>query len=565
VEKQALSADLKNKLSALNRAIFVRDGAQAAALYDEMLKAKPDLVLRSPVQYDLSQLLEKSGYRELALRGYSTLIANYPESPVYAPSLKSAGTLSYETKQYDECIRFFQLFLRTKPMTADRQEAEEILSRLPPEHKSRLEGSVEVKADTVPSSSFTFGDSPKPVTFEWKVKKPKKDAPLPTEPEVISVDGFASQPENLPSTYHDVPQPVPAVPTQRRSSLQQPTSNSAAVNRLNPFGPPLPVGDHTPTAPHPVPPQQPPPGYGQPAYYPPPPAGWYPPPGYPAYYPPPGAVPPPPPAPAPVVPDSRAAMQPAPVPPTEAEAKRPESNEERYNRLRDSLFALLLPIGKRIKLEEVAEVVSRYEDISEADATKKVLRGKGLIYSGITMRDILALYPIVKRCRQSLQFVAVSPDLRSPERYHVTGAEGREQGLKLTTEGSIRRLRWSDMKLFNCGNVGGELVVVISGGEPLRHYIMRNTQFDYSLLSPTRSRNLDQGITELLDLLAQQAPATLRSHTVENIISRKMPSPQAFPTEEEFASYSQWLLFSHFGEKVDMEELHEVSQVSSNW
>jgi hypothetical protein len=608
---------MKEKLSALNRAIFVQDANEAASLYGQILAEKSDFQLRGPVQYDLASLLHKHGHRELAYRAYTTIIEKQKDNKALPPSLKAAGILAFELQRFADCVTHLDEFLKTKPVSADRQEAEEILSRLPPEHRSAAGGGV--KIDAVPQSQWSIGETPKPVTFEWKVESgkreslPKKTAPpkVPTEPEVIALDGVSGDP---PASPPPSPGPTPMVPyapspalapPRRMPEPAKPARSAGVAARLASMPEPLPPTQVEPSQALPTEPEFVPqtgamtpgghpgmmPGSGH--YYPvgAPPQGYYhpmapppqyaPPPGPPmtpypqAYglmhpapqpmpgYPPPAShlMPPP-----PAAPPARPVVDaPQPLPNSSPHPPPADSPEARYERVRDSLFAILLPVGKRINLEAVAELVGRYEGVNEADAKKQLLHRKGVVYTDLDMDQLALLHPIVKRCRQELTVVAVPPALRDVECHTVTRAERRDQGIKMTTDGAIRRMRWSEIRLLNCGIVGSELIAVVAGGEPLREFRFKQFSFDASGFLINGASDMGAHVLEFWRLMAEKAPDAIRSHIVAGLLSGKFTTPQVFPTWEEWDFYCNWVLYSHFAEVVNIDELIEIHQVSSNW
>lgn len=443
------------------------------------------------------------------------------------------------------------------------------------------------------------------------------------DPESISLDGFAlPEPKQLKPLQSPVPTSRP--PKERPAVAPEPPTRQPQVPASQPPAsrpPAPPPAMHQQPPPPPVPPPgyypaPPPPGYAaypQPAYYPgpyppgyapPPPAG-YPQPPYPGHYPPPpppgyaygppppgygqpvqlppttAVPPPPPPAPPKVeVPSAggsspskirktfgakkEAAEPPPPTPPT-TQVKKIETASTRYDRLRDAEFALLLPVGKRIHLEAVAELVSKRDDVDENEARKKVLRRKGILYDGLAFADVLALHPLVKNCRQSLIFVTVPRHLKPYEHFDVTAAELRDQGLKLTTDSAVRRIRWDDIRLINCGQIAQDTVMTLLGSEPVKEYRFNSRTFNCHTFSPSGQTDFRTAITEMLEIISSKAPQAVKSHTVENLLNRKTVSPQPFTNDQEFAFYTLWILYSRFGEEVNSEELVELSQVSSNW
>ncbi|MCC6548019.1 tetratricopeptide repeat protein [Candidatus Sumerlaeota bacterium] len=383
-----------------------------------------------------------------------------------------------------------------------------------------------------------------------------------------------------------------------------------------------------PPPPPQYPPQQVPPPSGYPppqqayppGYYPPyvPPPGYYAPPGYmitpmpgpfptppPGYYPPPQPMPPaipqgqpypPPPEMAQAVPPPAApqVQPPSPsmpklpsrapkalpvskadnkkFPPANAKAvsKRyspPENEtpEARYHRLRDAQFALILPLNKRIHLESVADFVAKHEQVEPSVANKKVLRKKGLLYDELTLQEVLELAPLVKECKQSLVFVSVPRQLRPYEHFEVTGAESRDQGLKLHIGSTTKRIRWDDIQLINCGRIGNDSFATILGSEPMKEYRFGVKSFDFSSILPTRTEDELPELYEFIEMLSKHAPDSVLSHTAQTVLKEKSPVPQPFGSAEEFHSYALWMLFSHRAEIIDAAELQQLSHITSNW
>lgn len=734
-----LPKELQPKQSELNRAIFTREADKAAILYQELIDAMPDFVMRGPVQFDLAKLMENNGKDELSLKAYEAIIQHQHDSPTRPQALKGAGKQAIKVNDYDLALKYLEDFLRTDPLRPEREEVEKILNGLPAEYQKKREmgdpfngNEDSVAIDDVPSS-WSMPQSSEPVSYEWSVKKspssagkmrpPKSsedsvslgamtsDQPSSRAPESaqnpdasgISLGNAYTPPSNPPhpaspnppsSDYHQLSPPPQHKPQpSSQPSLHAPPPPMNPVSQHGQDHPSHPSGHH-PGAPHypgaqqggypPIhggpgqqsapyyPPQHgaPPPQqqYGQPpsshpAY---PPAGSHPPQhghyGYPQQHqhpqqppqpyhhpqhgyggqaappsypdisqphphgpqpqqpqspvqPPPAAQQPSPPAAPPPPPAASAPAQPSkPSPPAravepvkpatpekkrksvkrtfgrkkeaeEAPAEQPaaakpkldidkprsgesparETAEDRYHRLRDQEFALLLPVGKRIHLESVAHMVSEYESISESAAKKIVMRRKGILYDGLTLDNLSRLSPLAEKCQQSLSFVAVPRHVKPYEVYEILGAEMREQGLKLTTDQATLRLRWEDLKLINCGQIVQDSVVTLIGSEPVKEYLFSTSTFNYHTFSSSGQTDFRSAIPEFLEIIRDHAPNAFRSHTVENLLRRKVVSPQPFSSPKEYRYYTLWILYSHFGEPVDAQELVQMSQASSNW
>jgi hypothetical protein len=242
-----------------------------------------------------------------------------------------------------------------------------------------------------------------------------------------------------------------------------------------------------------------------------------------------------------------------------------ETAEERYHRLRDAQFALVLPVGKKIHLDSVAEFVAKKENIDPQIAKKKVLRRKGLLYDQLTLHEVLDLQPLVVQCRQSLVFVAVPRELRPYEHIEVFSAEVRDQGLKLNIGSTVKRIRWDDIQLVNCGRIGSDSFATILGSEPMKEYRFSLKSFDFTAVLPTQADDKLPVLHEFLQMISKRAPEAVLSHTTQALFKERSSEPQPFGNAEEFASYTLWMLFSHRAEIVDSKELAQLSHVTSNW
>ncbi len=609
--KQKVPAELQPKVAALSRSIFMRDHAAAGELYGEILTTKPDYLLRPPVQYDLARLLEVGGADALALQAYQTIIDRQPENSAYTPALKAAGHLAHKLEKFDECQEYLNAFLESNPATPDRQDAEEVLSRLPPTTRRKASSELPTEPDNHPSDipssgSWMTTDSGRPVTFEWSVKKKKRDRGEPSSTGDIKLGsgqwvapGDTPNPSSSKKTYEfessspdESLKPFRGTPSNPENRLEKTPPlrpakreiSSGAVydprrqSRQSQDESSLPLDISAPAGDTGLTEDQ----------------------GFEFVSGGPTSVPPPPKKSkqdkdqAKRISDSgrRAAQvdgERTPIPKNSRKKVRvfgtkrgpadhadsdsglagissdEETAEQRYYRLRDGQFALLLPVGKRIHLDAVAQLASAREGIGESQAKKLVLKRKGILYDKLTMNDVLDLHALVSKCRQALIFVNVPRNLRPYEHYDVLSAEPKEPGLKMTTDSAVRRIRWKDIKLINSGNIAGEIVVSVVGADPTKEYRFFESEFDYQTFSPGHLKSFREGLVEFLGVIASNASKAVRSHTVENLLKAKVREPQIFAIHEEYDYYTNWMLFSHFGETVDSAELAEQSKVTSNW
>lgn len=242
-----------------------------------------------------------------------------------------------------------------------------------------------------------------------------------------------------------------------------------------------------------------------------------------------------------------------------------ETPDARANRLRDGQFALILPVRVKIRLEAVAQILESFLDISEPEAKKRLVHQKGLVLDELTFSQAAALIPLVRRSGQQLRFVSVPRHLRPYEHYEILRGEMHDKGLYLLTTTFDKRLRWSDMRLINCGRVGGESIVTVHGSSPIREYRFLGSTFDSNSIVPAADTAFHLDVTEFLDLLCRRAPEAKQSQTVQQVVRKRKQELQAFHDLEEYSDYCLWLLFTHFGEQVSLEELQLLADIESRW
>lgn len=595
---------LKKKSEALKRALFMQDHNRAADIYRDLLKADPQFLLRDQVQYDLARDLEKHNHYSLAYEAYRLLLEFQPKNPARNPSLRSAGELAFKLRKYDEAAEYMSDYLDTEPNQAEREELREMVIELPPSLRARLEDRLAPPSTS--GDALNLGDfkTPTPaedrrasrsdaIVVEFSVKTPAPRKSADSHPKLTNP--AAGRPSRSENPSHDEPAELPPAmtpkpakrPEQEESAISlggpasQPGTGDMAPPPMDPsrFSPPSGVWQPPPPAPFPAaPPAYPPPTpYGHPTppsgVWPLPPQGWQPPypsapaphPHYPSgAYPMPGYPPPQPPAPVPGTPAQAVPWQQTP-PPADATPERRETIEERYERLREGRFAVLLPVGKKIHLDVVATLVGEVEGRTESDAKKRVLRRKGLVFDQLTLEQMLDLVPAVQKSQQALTFVHVPEALRIVHAREILSASLHDPGIKMKSAEESFKVRWKEIRLITCGAMNGESMVTVVGGEPLREFHFIDEEFDLEDLLPSGAANFDTGLGEFLGLLRERAPQAAISQTASAILKGRAGHPQPFAHREEYRNYSHWLLFTEFAEEVNAVELLEASQVASNW
>lgn len=223
--------DFESKVEALKRALFMREVHQLAELYKDILTAKPDYLFRGPVQYDLGCVLERGGHDFLALEAYRLLIEKQSDNKARNPALRAAGHLAFKLKKHELCAQYLQEFLKSDPLTEEKERAREVLAQLPPGtrrsgEKQQSDSSIElsgIKPPPLPqskppqkeSSSIKLDREPSepprenstPMLFEWKVPTESLDE----EPKAPKKRQKATPP---PASHRESDASISQVPTE---------------------------------------------------------------------------------------------------------------------------------------------------------------------------------------------------------------------------------------------------------------------------------------------------------------------------------------------------------------
>ncbi|MCB2155211.1 tetratricopeptide repeat protein [bacterium] len=542
-EAQGHDPELEEVLSGLNRSVFMRESQQAARAYERLLSIRPGFALSGPLQYDLARLLELGNEARLALHAYEQIIANNPEHQAYNPSLKGAGHLAHRLRQYHKCRMYLERFLESDPITPERRDAEEILQRLPdgkgvPSKKKRdfasastergvrdVEGVLRESDDPSGDSVIAFDSGP-------EEPAPKKAPAAPPAARPHAQTDFFGTPDTEREGDDDTSRPEKA----EAPSLFEFKPEDTWQPSADPYGetPPLSITSRRLGSPNPSSPnavkrddfekeEEPEP--------------------------------------------KETAPLPArtPMPLNLRDADAPETPEQRYYRLRSSQFALILPSGKRIHLDVVADMLQEIEGITEEEAKKAVIVRKGVIMDALTLDDLVEVWPKIKGYRQKMEFVAVDRALRPYERFDVLGMEILDPGLKLTTNKGIKKARWEDVQLISTARLNRKPTIDLFSNLPCKHYRLYSETFNFRTtgIEPPSDKNM--AYRELLDTISFRCPNAIRSHTVENFLTGRNMKPQKFPNDAEFDQYNLWLLFAHHAEPVDADELCRMAAATSDW
>ncbi|MDX2175402.1 MAG: hypothetical protein SF028_02920 [Candidatus Sumerlaeia bacterium] len=526
VHFQQLGADL-------NRAIFSRESGAAARHYKTLLDVAPQARLPAAQQFDLARLLELGGELELGLVAFDSLLEMEDSDPFRADALRHAGHLCFRMKKYELCADYLTQFLDTDPKPKERMDAEDILGRMPAGVKRPKPGARRpaplrasefaglASSDHIEPQAAARGDEPLRLSG---LEQP------PREPQSRSA-------EALPKSSRSGMDPfaAPAPPPARRPAAEPPSKGSLGDARFESRTPPVPGSlrraqdDARDRMARVLPPAEPVIGG-----------------------------------------DESTRRPPASIPASGGMVddlqQDPEMVRSDYLRLRGATFALILPIGKRIYIDAVADLIARYKKIDEAESKKLSIAQKGIVFDNLSLADALELAPYTATCRQALQFVHVERALRPYERADVLGAEALEPGIRMTTEKGIKKARWADFRLISCATLDMHGVVDVFAGAPLKHFRFADGVFNFrTMLEPEQIERPRRPVTELVGKLVDLAPQAVRSHTVDHLRTGRSSKPQSFANSDEFDAYNRWLVFAHFAEPVSPSQLSAIREEASNW
>lgn len=491
---QHLPKALQLKISALNRAIFLQDGDQAASAYEDVLAVEPAFSLRDPVQFQLARLLEKGGHAEMALTAHTI---GLQEKAILGidrqDALLAAGKLAARLGRVDQAFVHLEQYLATDPPDEGRQEAMALMKQA---HGREVGASPPSPQDPSTEKLPALDSSEE----EGGRYSPEDRVPLAEQSQFAKLPSDSlPEPEKLPSERERRQHRKLATPDPDRLTPE------TAVARKAPPTPPDPLEERI---------------------------------------------------------SSGETVQRFRTPPPPAPDE--ETPEQRYNRLRDGEFALLLPLGKKIHLPAVADLVAHEQNLNEEDARKRIMRQKGLLYDELKVHDVLSLKEGVDHCGQALLFVNIPRTLRPVERSFVFSAEFKPQGLRMETSDGLKRLRWDDIRLISCGMLEGQVVMTLIGLHPTVEYELAGDRFSFAPFRAPEEGD-ETGLAGLLEVLRNHCRHAVISHTCLRLLEKKSRSPQVFATREEYTAYTLYVLFSHFGEVVDADELLHLHQAHSDW
>lgn len=240
--------------------------------------------------------------------------------------------------------------------------------------------------------------------------------------------------------------------------------------------------------------------------------------------------------------------------------------EELLECYQNQKFAVILPLGAKISVSQVAEFLMQTEKLSESDARKAVVDRKGCLRSGLSLPQTVELYQASLRVRQEFAFVVLRRELESEERLNAQKVDVLTPGIRLHTEQGVKKLRWEKIRFITCGRLNRQPTVDLFVDQDLRHYRLQEGTMKFLELYPRSDEDFNEACKEFLRYITKAAPEAEVSHTVRNVLNGKTYRPQKFADDTEYDLYNQSLLLGHFGEVVPMKELAlAFSAVSSAW
>ncbi|MDK2971198.1 MAG: hypothetical protein PWP23_953 [Candidatus Sumerlaeota bacterium] len=595
-------------VSALNRAIFMRESQQAARAYEEVIDRKKDFVLPANSQFDLARLLELGNEPRMALHAYEQVLLHYPEDPVFAQSLRGAGHLAYRLKSFKKCRAYLEKFLETAPANAERVDAENILGRLPDGKgaPSRKSWEASPAGAPIPSSG---GERPTPAPSgslkvmstdlyeDSQVQQAGTGAP-------ISLDDVYVEPVTNELDAEEAAREAGAAELRKSRESREEAAPPPAEPAVQP-------GDHERIPSSGAHRQAPP----SDEFFPAPPAGG------PGQLPPTAhvelpdehvevenperlvdydkygetpplrissrdigrkvnqdqiAIPSPREIPREALPEAAGwgDVMPARTPEEIAREERAlqvASDVSRYEpRLAEacaeyvrSEFAILLPMNDDIRVDSVARILRKTEGLSDDEAREAIVQRKGLMREKLTFEETVEFFNKVRRMQQKLSYIRIEPRLLPDMRYDVMQVDVLDPGLRLKTSKGIRKTRWEHIRLISCGRLDREPTVDLFCKETCEHYRLRHPAISFHAIAEEPGEDENQSCKAFLRMLGDVCPEAIVSHTVRNLLSGKTYRPQKFATEDEYRRYNMVLLLTHFGKEVDPQELLDASRAMS--
>ncbi len=532
-------------VASLSRSIFMRESQHAARDFEAMIAIDPEFRLEGNLQHDLARLLELGNEARLALLAYEQILLHDQEHPLYNQALKAAGHLSYRLKSHKKCRRYLEKFLESGPAAAETRDAESLLERLPdgkgapgqgrkpaaPKPQPKLEDSQSVSdIGSLPTES-SYGEliaigSVHDETGDAPASPPPGKHKLSFDTSHEVVDAAAPTPPS--ARLAKKPAPAPPVDDDEfgaPDAIDQ-TADRPLFGSGDAFGAPDPIDDaRDPYAETPplsisardvvrrksagtlrdLKPEKRRKAPGDTT-------GW--------------------------------ARDPA------RHKVRSSGGADLYERLRGSEFAMLLPVGEKIVLDQVVEALRATEDLSEADARLAVLERKGLLRQKLSCDDVVDIWPKIRRLRQRFLFVETNAALRPPVMHVVRKIDAMKPGLRMHTERGVMKAKWGEIRLLSCARLQRLPAVDLFAGDPFVHYRLYEGPMSFLEIDGGAGDPSD-ACRDFLKDVTTRSPGAAISHTVRNFLEERNWRPQKFPDETEYQRYNQCLLYALFGEPVD--------------
>ena len=236
---------------------------------------------------------------------------------------------------------------------------------------------------------------------------------------------------------------------------------------------------------------------------------------------------------------------------------------EAYQHLK---YALILPLGAKISVSQVAHFLTASEGLSDDDARKAVVDRKGCLRHSLTLQQAVELYQITQRFQQTFAFVVLRREFETQNRLDAQKLDLLTPGIRIHTAEGVKKVRWEKVRFITCGRLNRLPTVDLFVDTELVHYRIQEEQIRFLELYPRSDDDYNEACKEFLKYLTKVCPEAEQSHTVRNLLSGKTYRPQKFASDQEYDLYNLSLLLGHFGEEVPMRELSVAhSATSSAW
>jgi len=226
--------------------------------------------------------------------------------------------------------------------------------------------------------------------------------------------------------------------------------------------------------------------------------------------------------------------------------------------LEHSKFACILPIGKRIHLNEISAVLAQFLGIDETAARRRIRAGKGVLLMDLAYDDMVEFYRSLVDCPQKVQFIrqAEEADFGAPQ--EVISIRPNSAVARVTTDRAQFKMEWQEVKLLSTGRIliarsdpaRSQLIADIFLNKPRKHLRLFQSTFNVHAYG-TIDGDPDEQFRSIVLSLRDHCPKAIRSHTIDLLSKQPAADLQPFESTIEYDNYNRWLLLSNLCEEIN--------------